>query len=183
MHLGAFRIRLGCSLMGSLIRHCRRVHVHVHVHVYSPSRQDAQPPVPWRHTVEGAIAAEFSTKYLVFPRFSRLSLSDQRPRAAAPIESGITKNEQGGTILSTRLERPAQQRCQSFYINATLFNCLGLFREMGVASLGREIRTTRRQRRRHLCGGLDHQESAAYDFEGANSESILSTSSSPAAQS
>ena len=30
------------------------VHVHVHVHVYLPSRQDAQPPVPWRHTVEGA---------------------------------------------------------------------------------------------------------------------------------
>ena len=30
------------------------VHVHVHVHVHLPSRQDAQPPVPWRHTVEGA---------------------------------------------------------------------------------------------------------------------------------
>ena len=29
-------------------------HVHVHVHVHLPSRQDAQPPVPWRHTVEGA---------------------------------------------------------------------------------------------------------------------------------
>ena len=27
---------------------------HVHVHVHSPSRQDAQPPVPWRHNVEGA---------------------------------------------------------------------------------------------------------------------------------
>ena len=26
----------------------------VHVHVHLPSRQDAQPPVPWRHTVEGA---------------------------------------------------------------------------------------------------------------------------------
>ena len=25
-----------------------------HVHVQEPSRQDAQPPVPWRHTVEGA---------------------------------------------------------------------------------------------------------------------------------
>ena len=24
------------------------------VHVHLPSRQDAQPPVPWRHTVEGA---------------------------------------------------------------------------------------------------------------------------------
>ena len=26
----------------------------VQVHVHLPSRQDAQPPVPWRHTVEGA---------------------------------------------------------------------------------------------------------------------------------
>ena len=26
----------------------------VHVHVHSPSRQDAQPPAPWRHNVEGA---------------------------------------------------------------------------------------------------------------------------------
>ena len=32
----------------------------VHVHVHSPSRQDAQPPVPWRHTVEGAICEESS---------------------------------------------------------------------------------------------------------------------------
>ena len=30
----------------------QRFHVHVHVHL--PSRQDAQPPVPWRHPVEGA---------------------------------------------------------------------------------------------------------------------------------
>ena len=30
------------------------VPVPVHVHVHLPSRQDAQPPVPWRHTVEGA---------------------------------------------------------------------------------------------------------------------------------
>jgi hypothetical protein len=29
-------------------------YVHVHVHVHSPSRQDAQPPAPWRHNVEGA---------------------------------------------------------------------------------------------------------------------------------
>jgi len=29
-------------------------HVHVHVHVRLPSRQDARPPVPWRHNVEGA---------------------------------------------------------------------------------------------------------------------------------
>ena len=28
--------------------------VHVHVHVKLPSRQDAQPQVPWRHNVEGA---------------------------------------------------------------------------------------------------------------------------------
>ena len=27
---------------------------HVHVHVHLPSLQDARPPVPWRHTVEGA---------------------------------------------------------------------------------------------------------------------------------
>jgi hypothetical protein len=27
---------------------------HVHVHVQLPSRQDARPPVPWRHNVEGA---------------------------------------------------------------------------------------------------------------------------------
>ena len=26
----------------------------VHVHVELPSRQDSRPPVPWRHTVEGA---------------------------------------------------------------------------------------------------------------------------------
>ena len=29
-------------------------HVHVHVHVNLPSRQDAQPQVPWRHNVGGA---------------------------------------------------------------------------------------------------------------------------------
>lgn len=29
-------------------------HVHVHVHVQWPSRQDAQPPVPWRLTAAGA---------------------------------------------------------------------------------------------------------------------------------
>ena len=28
--------------------------IHVHVHVHLPSRQDAQPPVPWRHIEEGA---------------------------------------------------------------------------------------------------------------------------------
>ena len=28
--------------------------VRVNVHVHLPSRQDAQPSVPWRHTVEGA---------------------------------------------------------------------------------------------------------------------------------
>ena len=33
---------------------CRTSFFHVHVHVQSPSRQDAQPPVPWRHNVEGA---------------------------------------------------------------------------------------------------------------------------------
>ena len=32
---------------------------------------------------------------------------EQRPRAAAPIESAISKNEQGRPILSTRLERRA----------------------------------------------------------------------------
>ena len=34
----------------------------VHVHVHLPSRQDAQPPVPWRHTVEGAKAPRNQVK-------------------------------------------------------------------------------------------------------------------------
>ena len=32
------------------------------VHVHSPSRQAAQPPVPWRHTVEGADGTETHTE-------------------------------------------------------------------------------------------------------------------------
>ena len=32
----------------------RLVKMNIHVHVHSPSRQDAQPPDPWRHNVEGA---------------------------------------------------------------------------------------------------------------------------------
>ena len=49
---------------GSLATRCRwhqrhegetsPIQIFVHIHVQLPSRQDAQPPVPWRHIVEGA---------------------------------------------------------------------------------------------------------------------------------
>ena len=38
----------------SFVRSFQGPHVHVHVHVHLPSRQDAQPQVPWKHIVEGA---------------------------------------------------------------------------------------------------------------------------------
>jgi len=37
-------------------------YIHVHVHVKLPSRQDAQPQVPWRHNVEGAETANLFTE-------------------------------------------------------------------------------------------------------------------------
>ena len=49
---------------------------HVHVHVHLPSRQDAQPPVPGRHTVGGA--------YTVFPTGESCEL---RTVVGAPIHN------------------------------------------------------------------------------------------------
>jgi hypothetical protein len=54
---------------------------HVHVHVHSPSRQDAQPPAPWRHNVEGAEAKQAS-KVKVQVRTSKQAESPYLHRSA-----------------------------------------------------------------------------------------------------
>ena len=48
----SFKVHFPVCLNNPTMVDARKVHVHVHVQL--PSRQDAQPPVPWRDTVEGA---------------------------------------------------------------------------------------------------------------------------------
>ena len=48
----AFKVKVSFTLKRP--RETSRQLGHVHVHVNLPSRQDAQPQVPWRHNVGGA---------------------------------------------------------------------------------------------------------------------------------
>ena len=52
-HRGSEQPRIWGFLVNSETRH-GIFGFTVHVHVHLPSRQDAQPPVPWRHIAEGA---------------------------------------------------------------------------------------------------------------------------------
>ena len=59
---------------------------HVHVHVHLPSRQDAHPPVPWRHTVDNCnhqCTLVFGRVFLETnaPSVSPSVISRSRPRA------------------------------------------------------------------------------------------------------
>ena len=67
--------------------------VHVHVHVKLPSRQDAQPQVPWRHNVGGAECGAHTHRH--------------RPLAI--------HNEKGGALVTRRLSLVSQSqfRCSS----------------------------------------------------------------------
>jgi len=84
---------------------------HVHVHVKLPSRQDARPPVPWRHTVEGADQSNtkfgFSPHKSITPPLSPTPLFSRslpepfsRPQFSSPPPRRLSPRRRRSSVVS-----------------------------------------------------------------------------------
>ena len=81
------------------------VHVHVHVHVKLPSRQDAQPKVPWRHNEEGAGGGAHAHGLTRATHNHRHRIGQTR-RKGRECQGGEGKGPQGGSLFAfTNLAR------------------------------------------------------------------------------
>jgi hypothetical protein len=75
---------------------------HVHVHVYLPSRQDAQPQVPWRHNVGGAECGAHTHTNTTPQTSTNTGSIDQKGAGVSTYNKGSRRgcNGDGGALAS-----------------------------------------------------------------------------------